>query len=219
MNQIIKIDFPASQYFAEEFPKSQIYLHHTAGNPSGIGCSNWWKSNEIRVATAFIITGNVKNSKVEKDGDIIQCFKSEHWAYHLGNKPLNAFKIAWKNLDKISIGIEICNWGYLVKGADGKFRNYVNGVVPIEEVCELAVPFKGYKYYHSYTDAQIESVKELLIYLCDKYKISKVYNEDIWDLSKRAFEGVNGIYTHNSIRKDKSDVYPAPKLIAMLKSL
>lgn len=219
MNQIIKVDFPTTQYFAEEHPKTQIYLHHTAGNPSGICCANWWKSNEIKIATAFIITGGVKNSNVEKDGDIIQCFKSEHWAYHLGNKPTNAFNVHWKNLDKTSIGIEICNWGYLIKGADGKFRNYVNGIVPIEEVCELAVPFKGFKYYHSYTDAQVASVKELLVYLCDKYKISKIYNEDIWDLNKSAFEGVNGIYTHNSIRKDKSDCYPAPKLIAMLKTL
>lgn len=221
LNKTVKIEFPITQYFAEENPKSQIYLHHTAGNASGIGVSKWWLSNTDKIATAFVITGNVKNSKTEKDGDIVQCFKSEHWAYHLGleAKAFKSFGVPYKNLDKNSIGIEICNFGYLTKQANGTFKNYVNGIVPKEEVCELATAFKGFKYYHAYTDAQIESVKELLIYLCDKYKISKVFNEDIFDLNKRAFEGVNGIYTHNSVRKDKSDIYPHPKMVAMLKTL
>jgi len=221
LSKIIKVDFPTTQYFVEEVIKKQIFLHHTAGNPSGIGCANGWKSNAERIATAFIITGNVKNSKVEKDGDIIQCFSSKHWAYHLGLKGemFKVFNIPYQSLDKISIGIEICNWGYLTKNSDGTFTNYINNIIPKEEVCELVVPFKGFKYYHSYTDNQIESLRQLLIYLCEKYQISTVYNNEIWDLQKSAFKGINGIYTHNSVRKDKSDVYPHPKLIEMLTNL
>lgn len=220
LNKIIKVPFSESQYFKEEKIKKQIYIHHTAGNTSAINTAKFLNSDSPKIATAFLIAGKVINS-TEKDGDIIQCFGSKYWAYHLGLKQemFDSFGVPYKSLDKISIGIEICNWGQLTKEADGTFKNYVNGKVAKEEVCELETPFKGYKYFHNYTDAQIASTKELLIYLCDKYSISKVYNDDIFGITKRAFIEENGIYTHNSVRKDKVDIYPHPKMIEMLKAL
>ena len=53
----------------------------------------------------------------------------------------------------------------------------------------------------------------------DKYKIPLTYNEDIWDVTTRALKGESGLFTHCSVRYDKVDVYPHPKLIEMLKSL
>jgi len=221
--ELIQVNLTDNQYFREEQPKSQLYLHHTAGNPSAVNTAKYWQQDATRVATAFIISGKVKmpNSNNEKDGSIIQCFSSKFWAYHLGLKQemFNSFGVPYKSLDKISIGIEICNWGQLTKEEDGTFKNYINGTVPADEVTELETPFKGYKYFHSYTDAQINATKELVIFLCDKFNISKTYNDDIFALNKRAFNGDNGIYTHNSVRKDKVDVYPCPRLINMLKNL
>lgn len=34
-----------------------------------------------------------------------------------------------------------------------------------------------------------------------------------------ANRGEAGVFTHNSVRMDKVDIYPHPKMIAMLKSL
>ena len=45
------------------------------------------------------------------------------------------------------------------------------------------------------------------------------YNPDIWDVTTRALKGESGVYTHNSVRYDKVDVSPQPKLIEMLQSL
>ncbi len=118
---------------------------------------------------------------------------------------------------KISIGIEVCNWGQLTLKKDGKYYNYVNREVT--DVIKLDKAFKGYLYWHNYTDAQIASLKVLLLHLKAKYNIDLTYNDDIWAISKRALLGVNGVFTHNSIRKDKVDMYPHPKLIEMLKSL
>lgn len=223
VSKLIQVNLTDNQYFREENTKSQLYLHHTAGNPSAVNTAKYWQQDETRVATAFIISGKVKqpNSNNEKDGDIIQCFGSKYWAYHLGLKQemFNSFGLPYKQLDKISIGIEVCNWGQLTKESDGTFKNYVNGIVSADEVTELETPFKGYKYFHKYTDAQIASLKDLVIYLCDKFSISRAYNDDIFALNKRAFEGQNGIYTHNSTRKDKVDIYPCPRMIAMLKSI
>lgn len=211
-----QIKFPDSQYFREEFEKTQIYLHHTAGNASGQGTFEWWASNPERVGTCVSISGKGYN-----DGEIVQGFSSKYWAYHLGLKSstFTAHGLPRKAIDKFSIGIEICNWGQLTKKADGKFYNYVNRVVPAEDVIELATPYKRYKYFHNYTDAQIQSVKDLLLLWKERYKIPLKYNEDIWDITPRALKGEPGVYTHNSVRTDKIDIYPHPKMIAMLKSL
>ena len=53
----------------------------------------------------------------------------------------------------------------------------------------------------------------------EKYNIPLTYNEDIWDVTTRALKGDAGVFTHNSVRYDKIDVTPQPKLIEMLKSL
>jgi N-acetyl-anhydromuramyl-L-alanine amidase AmpD len=208
---ITKVDFPSNQYYSEVVSKKQIYLHHTAGGPKASSVWNWWKSDTGRIATCVVI---------DNSGEITQGFSSKLWAYHLGlaNKHFGVHGLPYKNLDKSSIGIEICNWGQLTKKGD-KFFNYVNGEVSADQVTELETPYKGFKYFHSYTDAQIASIKELLLLWNDRYGIPLTYNEDIWGITHRALKGEKGIFTHNSVRTDKIDVYPHPKLIEMLKSL
>ncbi|NBN88579.1 MAG: hypothetical protein EBV32_05790 [Proteobacteria bacterium] len=102
---------------------------------------------------------------------------------------------------------------------DGKYYNYVGGVVDKSEVTWLNKPFKNHKTWHKYSDKQIESLRELLLYLGETYGISLKYNDDIFSLNTRALKGENGLFTHNSVRVDKSDVYPCPRLIEMLKGL
>jgi hypothetical protein len=213
---IIQVDFPLSQYFQEEHTKTQVFLHHTAGNPNGVGTFGWWSSNKDRIATCVAISGKGSGAV---DGQIIQGFSSKYWAYHLGlqKSTFSSRKIAYKSLDKNSIGIEICNWGNL-KEFNGKFFNYV-GKEMSDGIIKLDKPYKGTTYFHDYTDAQIESVRELLLLWNKKYGIPLDYNEDIWDVSSRALKGEAGIFTHNSVRKDKIDIYPHPKMIDMLKSL
>ena len=200
-----------NQYFAETSPKTQIYLHHTAGNGNAEGVSRYWNGNDSRIATAFIIGEN---------GTIVQCFSSKHWAWHLGidQEDFARNGAKYSNLNKLSVGIEVCNWGYLKKKGD-KFYNYAGGVVNPSYVTELETPYKGYKYWYKYSDAQIESLRQLVVYLCDTYDIPKDYRSEIWAIDKEAFKGNKGIFTHNSVRKDKSDMYPCPRVIEMLKNL
>ncbi len=214
---LVQIDFPSTQYVKEEVPKKQIYLHHTAGSPSATNVFKWWASNPERVATCVAIAGP---GSLDEDGKIVQGFSSKYWAYHLGVKRsvFDSFGLPFVNLDKLSIGIEICNWGQL-SYTNGKYYNYVGGEVPASQVTKLDVPYKRHIYFHSYSDAQIESVKELLLLWKDRYGIPIPYNEDIWNVTHRALKGEAGVFTHNSVRIDKVDVYPHPKLIAMLKSL
>lgn len=200
-----------NQYFAESSPKTQIYLHHTAGNGNAEGVSRYWNGNDSRIATAFIIGEN---------GTIVQCFSSKHWAWHLGidTEDFARNGAKYSNLNKLSVGIEVCNWGYLKKKGD-KYYNYAGGVVNPSYVTELDQPYKGYKYWYKYSDAQIESLRQLVEYLCETYDIPKDYRSEIWAIDKEAFKGTKGIFTHNSVRKDKSDMYPCPRVIEMLKNL
>ena len=86
--------------------------------------------------------------------------------------------------------------------------------------------YKGYKYFQSYSAAQLKSLKVLL----DKWgpdgdkkiiwRINSDQFEDLFPpegkLSKNAYHGVRGIYTHNSFKIEKSDVMPQKELLELL---
>jgi len=209
--KIVQKRLSNDQFIQEEHPKKQIYLHHTAGGGNPVAVANYFQQKEGKVATAFVIG---------EKGTIVQLFSSKHWAYHLGLKPevFAEMGVTYRSLDKISIGIEICNFGQLKK-QNGYFINYVGGRVDRSQVTELNGKYKGHIFWQRYTDEQIESTRQLLVYLCDAYGISKDYFDSIFDIDKRALRGENGIFTHNSVRHDKSDIYPCPRMIEMLKNL
>lgn len=163
----------SDEYYHNEYNKTTIYLHHTAGGHRPDWVVGMWDKDSnsdgsIRhIATSFIIGGkSTRDGDTSWDGVTVRCFPEQFWDWHLGAKGTNG------KFDKISIGIEICNYGPLTKGRDGTFYNYVNSIVPESDVVELAEQFRSYKYYHKYTDAQIDSVKELLYHLSDKYNIN-----------------------------------------------
>ena len=211
IQKIVQKRLSKGQFFEEQSDKTQIYLHHTAGNGNAEGVSRFWNSNDSQIATAFVVGEN---------GTIVQCFSSKHWAWHLGidSQDFATRGLPYKNLNKLSVGIEVCNWGML-KEKNGKFYNYVGGEINPSYVTTLETPYKGYKHWYKYTDAQIEATRQLVVYLCETYGIPKAYRKEIWSLDNEAFKGTKGIYTHNSVRKDKADIYPCPRMIKMLQSL
>jgi hypothetical protein len=218
--KLTQTDFSPNQYISEEHKKTQIYLHHTAGSPDPFATFKFWETNPEKIATCVVVGGKPNKTNKWEDGEVAQGFSSKFWAYHLGltESTFHKFKLPYKSLDKISIGIEICNYGQLtLKG--GKFYTYVNSVIDPNDVIELSTPHRGFKYYHKYTDKQIDSVRELLLLWKEKYNIPLTYNPDIFDVTPRALKGDSGVFTHNSVRFDKVDVSPQPKLIEMLKSL
>ena len=192
-----------NQYFKSIQPKKQIVIHHTAGSGNAKNVIHGWNFNQVEVGTAYVI---------DSIGDIYKAFEPQYWAYHLGLKSANNVP-----LNKQSIGIEVCNWGQLIE-KDGKYYNYVNKEVPHTEVVQLP-KFRGYEYYHAYNSKQIEALKELILFLGEKFGIDLTYNADMWDISQDALSGKNGLYTHVSYRSDKNDMSPQTELITMLKSL
>lgn len=217
---LVQLKFPENQYFKEPQVKKQIVFHHTASGRGIDGDYHHWLTSPARIATCIII---------DEHGLANQCFNSVFWGHHLGTSLANN-----TTLNKQSIGVELDNWGALIKVGD-KFYSYTGAEVPANEVVYYE---KGYKtiplsdffakhkmvnkpaqYYHKYTDAQIATAMELCKMWNEKYKIPLAYQEDMWTVNPRATGGTPGIWTHTSFRKDKNDCHPQPEFIEALKSL
>jgi N-acetyl-anhydromuramyl-L-alanine amidase AmpD len=204
--KIISLPFPESQYYKVEHPKKRIVWHHTASGRGMDGDYKHWLNNDERIATCIII---------EENGDCGQLFPSQYWGHHIGcHHPNN------RELNESSIGVELDSWGGLNYDLKtGKYLSYTGAPVPKEDVIEYPLSFRGFRFYKKYTHEQIESARKLALHWHEKYGIILDYNEDMWDVSKRALEGAPGNWAHVSFRKDKGDVHPQPEFIQMLKEL
>ena len=214
LSKINKVDFPRDQYYATAHPKKQIYIHHTVSGVGAAGDINWWKNTKYRVATCVII---------DRKGIIHQCFSSKYWAHHLGVKGSVFKKLGLINintkLNQQSIGIELDSWGGLEKKSDGWY-SYTGEKISADRVVEYPDGFRGFRAFEKYTDEQIEATKQLIEYWKGVYNIPIGYRGDeIWDLSEDALKGQVGVWTHVSVRPDKSDCHPQKELVGMLKSL
>lgn len=222
--KIVDLDFPATEYFADAVLKDQIVLHHTASGKGIDGDVNQFMKPG-RIATHFIIGSDT----------IYQLFQEQFWGYHLGiqESTFKKLKLPYLNLNKTSIGIEIDNWGKLMK-VDGEFRAWPNDygrgsqlrkgkpikvVLDTNEVVEYSKSFRGSQFYQKYTDFQLAATSNLIKQLASKHSIPVTYNQDMWDVSLNALKNKPGIYTHVSYRADKSDCHPQRELINILKCL
>jgi hypothetical protein len=200
------------QFYPSVEKKTQIFLHHTAGLTAK-GAIDWWNQTPEHVGTAFV---------VDRDGTIYQTFEPDRWGYHLGIKGDDDY------VEKHSVGIEIVAAGNLYKAPDEEkfmffplFPNKAGWkVIPTEEVTVLGSPWRMKNFYHKYTDAQIESIIFLIhmlrhdfgIEIQDKLGHFYEYNADV--VAKK----LPGLWSHSTVRADKNDIYPDPKLLEALDS-
>lgn len=223
---------PIGEYYADVRKKETIYIHHTAGGHRPDWTIHGWKQdrtrtgNRLAVGTAYVIGGmSTSTNELEYDGKIYRAFDENYWAHHLGIRQQNN-----RALNQKSIGIEICNYGPLTKTSDGKFLNYVNREVPMCMVQELERPFRGFKYYHRYTEKQMESLKWLLGEISTRHGIDlnkglrEMLKVDVpenvaFDLNSAPLKGHTGLWTHTNVRRDKTDCSPQPHLVGLINSL
>tara|TARA_R110001606_G_scaffold314170_1_gene460827 strand:+ start:268 stop:1185 length:918 start_codon:yes stop_codon:yes gene_type:complete len=203
-----------------------FFIHHTAGwdNPYAT-IRNWNNDKRGRVATQYCIGGsNVKGKEAKHDGVVVECFPNNYLGWHLG-------KVGKFAISKMSGGVELNNFGYLTKKGD-KYYTYVNTEVKPEFVCDLGYEFRGKRYWHAYSDKQIESLRLLLLHLKDIYPkmdlvngIPKMLKEgmdpkDAFEFNEDAYYARQfGLWSHTSVRKDKFDCFPQAELVEMLKNL
>jgi hypothetical protein len=216
--EILKYHMPKGTYFEGPVKKQWIFLHHTAGwdNPYQVA-DMWARDNRGNVATEFILGGqSVKNGSTKYDGELIQCFPDGGYGWHTGT----GNSVMHRN----SIGIEVCCMGQIVNG-----KTYVGTVADPSQVVKLAKPFRGYQYWHRYSDEQIRVLKNWILYCSNKYNIDPrvglvewvkekgADGFDVLDLAKA--NSTPGMYSHTNVMKGKVDMFPQQELIDMLLSL
>ena len=207
------------QYLTGNYKNEYIMIHHTAGMDSGrLVVESWNTDTQGRVATEFVLSGkNCTTGRDIYDGQIIKTFPDGCQAYHIGSSGSS-----FMNLH--TVGIEICNIGWIKNG-----KTYVNTTCQPQQICTLAKPFRGYTQYQKYTDKQLESLKQLLLFIANRdnidlhdglYKWIKQKGADAFEFNSDAYYGkVKSLITHANVRKDKFDCYPMPELLDMILSL
>lgn len=225
-------------YFPVNNKKEWLFLHHTAGWENPFRVIDSWNRSPIKIATEFLIGGvNVVNQNDEYDGVVVRAFPKGGYAWHLG--------VGRRKVHTHSVGVELNSFGYLTKGGytkkvnkkrvwvdkdPEKFYTYTGREVHNDQVIELEKEFRGYKYWHNYSPAQLEALKKLIYHIRDEEGID--ITKGIVELIKekgahQAFDFYNlshvennpGLWLHTNVQKGKYDLYPHPELIKLLLSL
>ena len=209
---------PKGEYKVGPTIKEYLFLHHTAGwhNPYNT-IKDWASDSRGSVGTEFVLGGpSVKGTDSQHDGKIICAIPEGGYGWHLG-------KNGSQRMHTHSVGIEVCNFGWIKNG-----KTWAG--TKVHKSQKVQVDFRGYTEWHKYSDKQIASLKELILYIAErdsidihKGLISEIKKKGAikaFDFNEDAYYGkVKGLWTHTNTRLDKTDLFPQPELVEMLLSL
>jgi hypothetical protein len=217
--EVIEYFMPKDEYLAGPIKPEWLFLHHTAGwhNPFNT-VKSWDADKRGQIATEFVLGGpSCKGDDNTFDGVLVQCFPKGNWGYHLGKNGSQA-------MHKNSVGIEVCNFGYVVNG-----KTYAGAKVDESQIVKLAKPFRGHTLWHKYSDKQIEVLHKWILWIAERDGIDvraglpalvKKNGVAAFEFNEDAYYGkVKGLWTHTNTRKDKVDMFPQQELMDMLMSL
>jgi len=165
---------------------------------------------------------NISHYYIDKNGVVELQLDDKKWCKQL-DIDLKTFEkngVSFRYLDKSIIGITLENYGPAEYKNYKFYSKYYYPDEPLRGAFDYCkTPWRGYQYWEYYYEKQLESLRELLLSLCERHSIPKTYNADIWDVSRRALMGTPGIFCRCSFIKDAHDLHPQIELINMLKSL
>lgn len=216
---IIPNYLPAGEYKAGPTRKEYAFLHHTAGwnNPYNT-IHGWAKDSRGAVGTEFVLGGQkITDGDATYDGTLLQAIPTGGYGWHLG-------KNGSQHMHTHSVGIEVCNFGWLKDG-----KTYVGTKAIPSQIVTLKEPFRGFKQWHRYSDAQIEMMRKWILFVAERDSIDVRKGLPKWVREKGAkgfefnadayYGRVKGLLTHTNTRKDKWDLFPQPELLDMLMGL
>jgi hypothetical protein len=237
-----KYFLPENEYRKGEGSNDWVCMHQTAGwnNPYAT-IDQWGRDTRGEVATEFVIGGQkITDGDSKYDGEALQCFPEGIGAYgwHLGTG--NSF------MHRNTVGLELNNFGYLTKGGfnkriDGKsvfiqrkkdhLYTYVGTEIAPDsnQVVKLSKEFRGFEFWHKYSDDQLKKSKEILKYIenRDSIDIRRGLPDLIRQKGISAFDIVDtemckkikGLWSHTNLTKTKFDIFPQEEMVDMLLSL
>lgn len=166
---------------------------------------------EILKSACHYIIGNKIEDSVKWDGKVIRFFDDKYWSNHID---------VYNNLNTMSITIELCNGGPLVKKND-KFYTLSGSLIKDDSVVKLENEFKGYQYWSKYSDNQLLSLDSLLKYLIKKWNMdteSGIYNESWFDFHKK-WISTDGIRIDSQLDINNLGIFPQKEIINVLNGI
>ena len=216
--EYVEYFMPEDEYKHGPVKYEYLFLHHTAGWHNPYKCIEYWDRDNGTIATEWVMGGpSVKGNNEVYDGELVQCFPQGNYAWHLG-------KNGSQHMHVHSVGIEICNFGYVVNG-----KTYAGTQVADSQIVTLKEEFRGHKTWHRYSDKQIEQLEKWMKFIGERDGIDiraglpsliKEKGAAAFEFNEDAYYGkVKGTWTHTNTRKDKFDLFPQQELMDMLVSL
>jgi hypothetical protein len=210
---------PNGEYKKGPTDKEFLFLHHTAGWHNPYNCiDQWGRDTRGSVGTEFVLGGaSIKNDDVRFDGGMVQAFPEGSYGWHLG-------KNGSQHMHTHSVGVEVCNFGQIVNG-----KTWAGSRVHEDQIVTLDKEFRGHKTWHKYSDNQIKSLKQFILFIAERDNIDvrdglpkwiKESGVAAFEFNEDAYYGnVKGLLTHTNTRRDKFDMFPQQELIDMLLSI
>jgi N-acetylmuramoyl-L-alanine amidase len=163
-----KIKFESTKKHGDKFGANlpdTIILHYTAARD--LQSAQFTLSKSSTQASAHLIIG--------RTGDIVQLVDFDTVSWHAGRSEHKERK--W--LNRYSIGIEIDNPGWLKKSGN-KYTTWFAKEVDMDEVVELRHrnPETTQRYWHRYTEQQVQIVEEICDLLVKEYKIKYILGHE-----------------------------------------
>lgn len=202
-------------------------MHHTVsgGNPNDV--VNNWEYDNREAATNVIIGREEVDGSDYWDGHAVLCIPKDCWGFHLALTRMG-YKPSWNfNANKMYWSFEICSWGALKK-VGGKFFDLSGRIqIPEYQVCKLQRPFRTFRYWHKFTDAQLHKTFQLLNWFSCEYSIDFTdtssepieVNADWLELDWKALNLLRKLTTHSNFEAGKFDVFPQPELLEVIRSI
>jgi len=150
--------------FGVNYPDT-IIIHYTAGS-SAESSANWLQRQDVK-ASAHIVIG--------KKGEIFQLVSFENISWHAGESAYGGRT----SFNKFSIGIELDNPGFLIQ-AGNDFVASFGTKYPANEVIQAVHRNEtAPRFWHIYTEAQIQACEEVCLALISKYpKINQILGHE-----------------------------------------
>jgi N-acetylmuramoyl-L-alanine amidase len=127
-----------------------LVIHFTASGGAGAKGDADYMSGKAAKVSAHVCVG--------RDGSVFQIVPFNQKAWHAGQS-------IWRgrrNCNDYAIGIEVDNWGKLVKGADGRLRSWTKEVIPPADGVFLKHKNEtSATWWELYSQPQMEALQEV----------------------------------------------------------
>lgn len=154
-HRLAGVPFVASPNCGGRIEPALIVVHDTADRLQPNDTVSWFCNPKSRVSAHFV---------VGRDGSVTQMVPCDRAAWHAG-------KSSWKgrsSCNNFAIGIEIDNPGQLTRVGDFAV-SWFGDKYPLTQCVELSTQAHGRGWWLRYTEAQLETVRELIKALAKAY--------------------------------------------------